>query len=134
LFFISVVSFSQHKKAYAVFTSTGKKANFNKILKKALRTDVVFFGELHNNPIAHWLELEFASVLHSKSNLILGAEMFERHQQEVLNDYLNGSITNKQFSDNGLWSNYITDYKPLVDFAKEEKISFVATNITREYA
>ncbi|MFN3640297.1 MAG: ChaN family lipoprotein, partial [Flavobacterium sp.] len=33
-----------------------------------------------------------------------------------------------------LWSNYKTDYKPLVDFAKEYQLPFVATNIPRRYA
>jgi uncharacterized iron-regulated protein len=33
-----------------------------------------------------------------------------------------------------LWPNYKTDYKPLVDFAKEKKIKFIATNIPRRYA
>ena len=33
-----------------------------------------------------------------------------------------------------LWKNYKTDYKPLVDFAKDKKISFIATNIPRKYA
>jgi uncharacterized iron-regulated protein len=33
-----------------------------------------------------------------------------------------------------LWSNYKTDYKPLVDFAKANKLPFIATNIPRRYA
>ena len=66
------MGFSQHKKAYAVFTDSGKKSNFNKIIKKAVATDVVLFGELHNNPIAHWLELELVSTLQGKTKLVLG--------------------------------------------------------------
>src|SRR5690606_19237490 len=33
-----------------------------------------------------------------------------------------------------LWNNYKTDYKPLIDFAKENKLDFIATNIPRRYA
>ena len=33
-----------------------------------------------------------------------------------------------------LWKNYKTDYKPLVDFAKDKKINFIATNVPRRYA
>ena len=33
-----------------------------------------------------------------------------------------------------LWPNYKTDYKPLVDFAKERNIPFIATNIPRKFA
>ena len=134
-FLISVVSFSQHKKAYTVFTSSGKKSNFKKIVKKSVVNDVVFFGELHNNPIAHWLQFELASALVKKSELILGAEMFEQHQKNHLNNYVSGKISHKDFRKTSkLWSNYETDYKPVVDFAKENKVPFIATNITRKYA
>jgi uncharacterized iron-regulated protein len=33
-----------------------------------------------------------------------------------------------------LWKNYKTDYKPLVDFAKENYFDFIATNMPRRYA
>jgi uncharacterized iron-regulated protein len=31
-----------------------------------------------------------------------------------------------------LWSNYQTDYRPLVDFAKENNLRFIATNILED--
>ena len=33
-----------------------------------------------------------------------------------------------------LWGNYNTDYRPLLEFAKEKKLRFIATNIPRRYA
>ncbi|CAA7391898.1 hypothetical protein CHRY9393_03017 [Chryseobacterium fistulae] len=61
--------------------------------------------------------------------------MFERDNQTQLNQYLNGAIDAKTFKDSArLWNNYVTDYKPLVDFAKDKKLSFIATNIPRRYA
>jgi uncharacterized iron-regulated protein len=33
-----------------------------------------------------------------------------------------------------LWKNYKTDYKPLVDLAKDNKLKFIASNIPRKYA
>ena len=35
---------------------------------------------------------------------------------------------------NQLWGNYKTDYKPLLEFAKEKNLRFIATNIPRRYA
>ena len=49
------ISYSQDKPAYKVFTGEGKKADYGDILKEASKADIVFFGELHDNPIAHWL-------------------------------------------------------------------------------
>lgn len=101
-------------------------------MKKA---DVVLFGEHHNNPIVHWLQYETTVDLNKSRKLTLGAEMFEADNQQELNDYLSGKITQKVFDTVArLWKNYPTDYKPLVDFAKKNKIKFIATNIPRSFA
>jgi uncharacterized iron-regulated protein len=61
--------------------------------------------------------------------------MFEADNQTALNNYLAGKLSAKGLDSNArLWKNYPTDYAPLVNFAKENKISFVATNIPRKYA
>jgi uncharacterized iron-regulated protein len=61
--------------------------------------------------------------------------MFEADNQVVLDEYLKGIITGKQFETEAkMWQNYATDYKPMVDFAQKNKIPFVATNIPRRYA
>src|SRR5690606_984648 len=33
-----------------------------------------------------------------------------------------------------IWKNYKTDYKPILEFAKKNKLRFIATNIPRRYA
>ena len=61
--------------------------------------------------------------------------MFERDNQKELNTYLQGTINQKALDSLArLWNNYKTDYKPLVDFALNKKIPFIATNIPRKYA
>ena len=61
--------------------------------------------------------------------------MFESDNQLILNEYLAGMITERNFNAEAkLWSNYSTDYKPLVEFAKENNLEFIATNIPRRYA
>lgn len=126
---------AQDKKAYQLFDSKGKKVTFEKLVKASEKTEVVLFGEFHDNPICHWLQLELTKELASKKNLVLGAEMIEADNQKQLNDYLAGKITQKQLDSIArLWTNYKTDYKPLVDFAKANKLPFIATNIPRRYA
>jgi uncharacterized iron-regulated protein len=67
--------------------------------------------------------------------LVLGAEMFEQDNQLALNLYLNGKMTEKGLDSTArLWKNYKTDYAPLVNLAKENKLKFIATNIPRKYA
>ncbi len=105
------------------------------MIKELVKKDIVLFGELHNNPISHWLQYETTSDLNEKRELVLGAEMLEADNQLVLNEYLKDSITYKELDSLArLWPNYKTDYAPLVDYAKNNQIPFVATNIPRRYA
>ncbi|MDC1189008.1 ChaN family lipoprotein, partial [Flavobacteriales bacterium] len=99
------------------------------------KKEIILFGEIHNNPIAHWLQLELAIELNKSKHLILGAEMFESDNQEGLNLYLKDSIINIELNTMvRLWKNYKTDYQPLVDYAKSNDLPFIATNIPRRYA
>lgn len=124
-------------QAYNIFNQKGKEVVYSKMLKELETADIVFFGELHNNPICHWLELEIARDLYATEdqNLVLGAEMLESDNQLLVNEYFLGFISEKNFEEEArLWPNYDTDYKPLISFAKENNLSFVATNIPRRYA
>ena len=85
--------------------------------------------------MVHWLELELAKDIADKTSLTLGAEMFEADNQLQLNAYLANKITQKELDSTArLWPNYKTDYKPLVDWAKEKSLPFIATNVPRKYA
>lgn len=126
---------AQEKLAYTIFNAKGKKVTYEKMLKSLAAKDVVMFGEQHNCAIAHWLQLELTKDLFNSRKLLLGAEMFEADNQDELNNYLSGEIEAKALDSLArLWPNYKTDYKPLVDFAKENKLPFIATNIPRRYA
>jgi uncharacterized iron-regulated protein len=134
---LSIGSSAQDKPAYKVFTGDGKKSDYEELIKNISKTDVVFFGELHDNPIAHWLELEVTkSMLAVKGkNLILAAEMFETDNQIIIDEYFAGIIKESSFeSEARLWKNYGTDYKPLLNFARDNGLKFVASNIPRRYA
>jgi uncharacterized iron-regulated protein len=123
------------KKPYVIYNSNGKEVSYEKMLKALGKSDIILFGELHDNSIAHWLQYEVTSDLNKSEQLILGAEMLEADNQIVLNDYLKDSITYEGLDSLArLWPNHKTDYAPLVDFAKEEQLPFIATNIPRRYA
>ena len=132
---ISLSTFSQDKPAYQLFNSKGKKTTYKKLLKSSEKSELVLFGEYHDNPISHWLQLALTKDLYKTKSLVLGAEMIERDNQAQLNQYLAGEINQKAFDTLArLWNNHKTDYKPLVDFAKENKLNFIASNIPRRYA
>lgn len=133
--FATIITVAQDKKVYQIFDKKGKKSSYEKVLKASEKTDVVLFGEIHDNSVVHWLQLEFTKDLAQRKSLVLGAEMLEADNQKQLDQYLKGEINQKQLDSSArLWKNYKTDYKPLVDFAKEKKFSFIATNVPRRYA
>ena len=92
LIFCAISAFGQKKSAFHIYNKKGKKVSYNKLLKKVKKNDLILFGELHNNPIAHWLQLELTKDLHETNKLILGAEMFEADNQEAMDKYLQGEI------------------------------------------
>lgn len=130
-----ISAFGQEDGAYVIYNQKGKKTSYRKLLREAQQMDVILFGEYHDNPISHWLEFELAQDLHDGRNLVLGAEMLEADNQKALNNYFTGIIDEAGLDTLArLWSNYETDYAPLVDFAKDEQLPFIATNIPRRYA
>lgn len=132
---LTCFSIAQTLVPYQIFDKNGKKTSYSRMLTKASQNQVVLFGEHHNNSLIHWIQLRTAKDLASAFTLTLGAEMIERDNQHVLDQYLLGAITQKQMDSSArLWHNYHTDYKPLVDVAKNNGFRFVATNVPRRIA
>lgn len=135
LFLLSAPVLGQDRPAYRLFNGQGKALTYRHLLQQAEKADIILFGELHDNAIAHWLQLELTRDLASKGPLVLGAEMVERDDQATLDRYLRGEIDQAAFDTLArLWKNHASDYKPLVDLAKERGFPFVATNVPRRYA
>jgi uncharacterized iron-regulated protein len=131
------LAFAAGKPAYRIYNANGKDIPYTRMIRQLQDADLIFFGELHDNPIAHWLQRELTGDLHAAKgkDLVLGAEMFETDNQLLLDEYLAGVITEAKFEDEArLWPNHETDYKPLLQFAFQHGIPFVATNVPRRYA
>ena len=140
LLIISLVNMvnAQSKPVYQLFKNNGELATYNEMIVDLANSDMVFFGEYHFNPISHWMQLEISKSLFDikGEELFFGAEMFESGNQLVLNEYLGGFYTEAKMIPEmtQMWSNYKTDYSPLVEFAKDNGLRFIATNIPRRYA
>ncbi|MBD01332.1 MAG: iron-regulated protein [Crocinitomicaceae bacterium] len=127
--------YTQTKKAFEIYSYKGKKVSYKKLINRAKSADVVLFGEYHDNPISHWLEFELAKDLLSKHKIVIGAEMLEADDQKLLDNFLKDDINLSTFdSIADLWSNFETDYLPIINLAKENNVPVIATNIPRKYA
>lgn len=133
----ATVGKAQDKPAYTLFDNNGKRVTFKEMIKQLSSYDVVFIGENHNCPISHWMEYEITKALYEKhgDKLMLGEEMMEADNQLILDEYMQRRISYDRFeAEARLWDNYSTDYYPVVFFAKENNIPFIATNVPRRYA
>ena len=72
-------STAQNKPAYQLYNSAGELAIYDEMVADLAQSDMVFFGEYHDNPISHWLQLEMSKSFYEikGDSLFLGAEMFE---------------------------------------------------------
>jgi len=130
--------FAQSPEKYTVFTGKGAPSSIAEIVKALEDTDVVFLGELHDDAVGHAVQYEiFKQAVEQYSprrRVTLSLEMFESDVQIVLDEYLKGLITENHFLQSSRpWGNYRTDYRPLVELAKERKLDVVAANAPRRY-
>ncbi|MFW0717931.1 ChaN family lipoprotein [Pedobacter sp. N23S346] len=106
------------------------------IVAEMKNADVLFFGEEHNDSIGHSLETEiFKKLNHAyPERVALSMEMFHTDIQPVVNEYLADVISEKNFIKEGrAWENY-NDYKPLVEYAKTNKLQVIAANAAARYS
>ena len=128
---------AQDLEAFRIFDAKGKEVSFGKMMAKVSQNQVVLFGEFHDNPISHWLELNVLMELnkHAKGpKLAVGFEMFELHQAKALNDYIRNKSYKALKDSTELWTNFKTDYKPVLDSAIAQGNIPFAANVTRKYA
>lgn len=123
-------------EAYRLYDAKGKEVSYDKMIKAVAASDVVFFGEIHNCVMSHWMEMKVLEALAEKNkNIKVGMEMLEADNQLIIDEYTSGVISSDRFeSECRLWDNYSTDYEPLVYFAKSHRLPLIATNVPRRYA
>jgi uncharacterized iron-regulated protein len=134
----------QVESRYRIYDATGKAASMEDVIAAFERIEVVCVGELHDDSVAHLFEAELLRRVAEryssndakirKRPLALSLEMFERDVQIVLDEYLRGLISERHFLlSSRPWNNYQTDYRPLVEFAREKNVAVIAANAPARY-
>lgn len=119
----------------AAVYSRRERLSFEQMIEELRQADVVFLGENHDHKRGHRLQFAIFKALFARSPaLALSLEMFERDTQGVLDEYLGGYISEPSFLQAARpWPNYKEDYRPLVEFCKENRLPVVAANAPRRY-
>jgi uncharacterized iron-regulated protein len=125
---------SSHYKIYDV--KKQKTISIDDLVTDMSAADVLFFGEDHNDSIGHYLEAEIFKKLSDKypQKTALSLEMFHTDVQPQVDEYLAGLISEKNFIKEGrAWGNY-KDYRPLVEYAKQNHLQVIAANAATRYS
>ncbi|MBI4686501.1 MAG: ChaN family lipoprotein [Nitrospirae bacterium] len=98
---------------------------------------IIYVGEAHEQFSHHYIQLQIIKGLYKKNKRIaIGMEMFQRPFQRVLDDYIAGKIEEREFLKKSeyfkRWGYDYKLYKPIVDFARSEKIPVIALNVQKE--
>ena len=123
---------------FAVYTAAGQPADLVAVVAALAEADVVFLGEIHNDPTAHALQLQLLEAAHRRYGaerpVALSLEMFERDAQLPLDEYLAGLVRERDFLAAARpWGNYATDYRPSVEYAKAHGLPVLAANAPTRY-
>ena len=107
------------------------------VLSRISGKRIAYVGEYHDRFSNHAVELEVIRALHLKNKKIaIGMEMFQRPFQKVLDEYIAGTIDERAMLKGTeyfkRWGFDYNLYRPVLTYAREEKIPVIALNIRNE--
>ena len=116
-----------------VIPGTGQAGN-PQVIAEAAKKSIVLLGETHINADHHRWQLQTLAALHAiRPNMVIGFEMFPRRVQKVLDQWIAGKLTEREFLAASEWDSvWNTDadlYLPLFHFARMNRIPMLALNI-----
>jgi uncharacterized iron-regulated protein len=110
---------------------------FAEVMERVAGKKIVYVGENHNQFSHHVMELEIIKDLHRRGKKIaIGMEMFQRPFQKALDDYIEGRIDERELLKKTQyfkrWGFDYNLYRPILEFARSERIPVVALNMKQE--
>jgi uncharacterized iron-regulated protein len=107
------------------------------IIKDVTRKKVIYVGESHTAYEDHRVQLDIIRAMHAEGKkFAIGMEMFQRPFQKALDDFMAGSIGEKEFLKASeyfkRWQFNYHLYREIVDFARTNGIPVLALNLRDE--
>jgi uncharacterized iron-regulated protein len=107
------------------------------ILPDLAESRAVYVGERHDSYAHHLKQLEIIRKLYSEhSELAIGMEQFQQPFQGILDDYIAGTLSEKEMLRKTEWyDRWRFDfrlYRPILAFARENRIPVIALNVPSE--
>ena len=110
---------------------------FAGVMERVADKKIVYVGENHNQFSHHVMELEIIKDLHRRGKKIaIGMEMFQKPFQKSLDDYIEGRIDERELLKKTQyfkrWGFDYNLYRPILEFARSERMPVVALNMRQE--
>jgi uncharacterized iron-regulated protein len=121
---------------YTLAGDQPRTAPARELLADMANRDIVLLGEQHDDADHHQWQLQTLAALHVlRPQMAIGFESFPRRVQPVLDRWIAGELTVKQFFEQTGWQkiwNFPPElYLPLFQFARINRIPIVALNVER---
>ncbi len=118
--------------------ATGEDVDWAELMRRIDEADIVLLGELHDHAIGHAIQLAVVEdVLDTYKGSAVALEMLERHEQPLVDDYVEGIIKDsKRFAKlthSTNWGGWELWYQPIIDAAIDRGGRIVAANAPKQY-
>jgi uncharacterized iron-regulated protein len=117
--------------------------DLSQIIPALIQANVVYLGETHDSSKDHQNQLTIIQKLYRhKPKIAIAMEMFQRPYQGVVDQYIAGKLTEKEFLEKSeyekRWRVPWENYAPILRFARQKQLPVLALNtpseITRKVA
>jgi len=122
---------------YATDANGARRERGADVLADMARRKIVLLGEQHDNADDHAWQLATLGALHTmRPRMVIGFESFPRRAQPVLDKWIAGELSERQFLEQSDWEKVwgvpAELYLPLFRFARINGIPMRALNVDRE--
>ncbi|MDP6180717.1 MAG: ChaN family lipoprotein, partial [Desulfatiglandales bacterium] len=112
---------------------TGKVLSFDQLIDQIASKEIIFIGEVHDNPEHHLIQAQIIQALMGRFSLVtIAMEFFQKSQQPSLDRYLQRELTESEFLKEvdwkGRWGFDYHFYRPLVLSARQHGSRILAIN------
>jgi len=120
-----------------IHVPTGVSISKEQLIEFLAPARIVYVGEVHDNLEDHRVQLEILKAMNERfpGKVAVGMEMFRRPSQSKLNQWLEGSLGDKDFRKLWIenWGMEMGYYQELLTFIKGNKIPLIALNASQEW-
>jgi uncharacterized iron-regulated protein len=116
----------------------GEVISFDQLIERIASKDLVFVGEVHDNPEHHLIQVQILqSLMGCCGPVTIAMEFLRKPDQEFIDLYLKGELTEEQFLEKidwrgGGWGFAYHLYRPIFLLAKQNKSEMLPINAPHE--